>query len=151
MDDWQEKALELLPGMEDEIFEVSSPMTLWIEIGLEFRQAYHEPKNEDLIRRVYEFSRWCVEHEQGMSAADDLPTAVAVCFYEHLPTWDGAREDMPRWFTLEEIEHMHQLLSYHQTAEEFAQLKAMFTPAEKISRKKRKRKSKGITITAPDA
>jgi len=51
--DWQGKALEMLPELAEEISETLSPMCLWTEISFAFEEAYIEPRNEDLIRRIY--------------------------------------------------------------------------------------------------
>ena len=55
---------------------------------------------------------WCSEQPRGGSAADDLLTCVAVCFYEDIPDNPAALADMPRWFTEEEVIDMKEIFSY---------------------------------------
>ena len=137
-ENWKAKAFELLPEMEDDISSSTSPMGLWIDIGFEFQMAYNWPRNEDFIRRVYEFSRWCVEQEPGKSAADDLATAVAISFWENLPRWPEARADMPRWFTRDEITASREIFSYLTSAAEFEELLSLFHGPTVSNRKLRR-------------
>ncbi len=59
MQDWKRKALDLLPEIEAEILESNNPMQLWIEIVFAFDGAYEEPRNENFIKRVYDYEEWC--------------------------------------------------------------------------------------------
>jgi len=112
MADWRQKAREVFPEMETEVGDAENPMALWLDIQFEFFVAYKEPRNEDFIRRVYEFESWCMEQEGGQDAENDLPTCVVVCFWEHIPTDPAARKDMPRWFSSEEILANTEVFSY---------------------------------------
>lgn len=136
MEPWRSKALELLPELTSTILDedyVDHPMQLWIEITFEFDRAYEEPRNEDLIRRIYEYAFWCLEHgeQHPTDAGRDLPTCVCIYLYEHLPTNEAARQDMPRWFTREEVLTMRELFTYH--FKEWDRLLALF-PAQVSNR-----------------
>ncbi len=127
METWRSKALELIPELSEEISEAETPMRLWSEIRLRFEEAYHEPRNEDLIRRIYAYAAW--GHEQGErhpTARMDVPTAVATAFYESIPTIPVAREDMPRWFTRQEFLDLKHLFRYLISEDEYQRLLALF-------------------------
>jgi hypothetical protein len=96
MNEWQSVARETLPELQSEIMAAKTPMALWTEIVFAFDEAYDEPKNDDFIQRVYRYADWCLERDMGETAAEHLPTCVSICFWEHIPTNEAARRDMPR-------------------------------------------------------
>lgn len=55
-------------------------------------------------------------------AANDPLTAVLVCFYEDIPAFKAARDDMPRWFTYDEVAENRSVFSYMIGALEFGEL-----------------------------
>src|SRR5215469_566310 len=84
---WRETAEAKFPELRDAVHEAENAYMLWFELRLAFERAYEsEPRNESMIRRVYEFANWCDKQPRGETAEDDLLTVVAVCFYEHLPS-----------------------------------------------------------------
>ena len=93
---------------------------LWIDLCLEFERAYQEPRNEDLITRIYAFANWCLNQDD--EGPEHLPTIVCTHFLEHIPTWPAAREDMPRWFTREEVIGMREIFSYLVGEDEFQKI-----------------------------
>jgi hypothetical protein len=126
---WRAIASEFLPTLKDEFAcedDPATPMQLWIEVWQHFEKAYMEPRDEDLIRRVYAFADWCELQDQDpdTSAGNDLPTCVIVCFYEHLPANAKSREDMPRWFTLNQVDQMKDTFSY--LYDDFDKLRELF-------------------------
>lgn len=138
MESWRAKAIEILPEMEEDTNPSDNPMALWIEIRMEFDHAYKEPRNEDLIRRIYGYAGWCLEQgERTDHAETDLPTCVVVCFYEHIPTREASRQDMPRWFSRADIVLMKEIFSYHLNLDEYGRLLAMF-PEPQPSRMSKK-------------
>ena len=134
--DWRSQAQEVLPELVEEIVAANNPMQLWIDIGFAFDAAYNEPRNKDLIRRIYDFASWCIEQPRSDDARDDLFTCVVVCFYEDIPKNKAAREDMPRWFTLEDVRQNKKVFSYHLSAAEYEDLLTLFTSAKTGRRKK---------------
>jgi hypothetical protein len=101
-----------------------TPYLLWFELRDAFEQAYEQkPRNESLIKRIYQFSDWCCDQLRKETAKDDLLTCVAVCFYEHIPQHSLAREDMPRWWKAEDLAGELSIFQYHLSSEEFAELK----------------------------
>ena len=130
-----------MPELVEEIAKATNSMQLWIEIGFAFNDAYDEPRNEDLIGRIYGFASWCVEqprseHAQDDLFQDDLFTSVVVCFYEHIPLNKAAWVDVPRWFTEEEVRQNKEVFSYHSSAAEYQELLALFGSAKTEKRTK---------------
>ncbi|MGN6367763.1 MAG: hypothetical protein ACTHN5_05840 [Phycisphaerae bacterium] len=119
----------MLSELSEAITEADTPYLLWLELRLAFEYAYEAPRNESLIKRIYEYARWCETQPRGKTAEDDLLTATAVCFIEHIPEHPQARMDMPRWFTLDQIVGMESLFRYRISAEDFSELKQMFIRA----------------------
>ena len=85
---------------------------LWSQLRDLFDLAYGPPRNEDLIKRIYDYADWCCQQPSGTTAEDDLATCVAVSFYEHIPECQEALQDMPRWFTLDDVRAMRDTFSY---------------------------------------
>jgi hypothetical protein len=100
---WRATAIEHLPDLRKTIAAADSIMALWIEITGAFEKAYREPRNEDLIARIYAYATWCWHAPRHGDAGRDPSTAATVAFLEHIPAIPAAREDMPRWFTFDEI------------------------------------------------
>jgi hypothetical protein len=122
MEAWKQKAKELLPELVEAVEEADTPYLLWFELREAFERAYdRSPRNESLIRRIYQYSDWCVEQPGGRTADDDLLTCVAVCFYEHIPQHPEAREDMPRWWRAEDLKEPS-IFQYHLSEKEFRDL-----------------------------
>ncbi len=139
MESWRVKAIEMLPELEEDTNPSDDPMGLWIEIAMEFDDAYKEPRNEDLTQRIYAYADWCLQYaERSPKAADDPLTCVAVCFYEHIPTREASRLDMPRWFTRDDIVGMKETFSYHLNPDEYKHLLELFPPPESGRRKKKR-------------
>ena len=74
----QAKARELFPDLDGEILEFADPGLFWCDLISEFELAYAEPRNEDLIKRIYEYATWCLECGERSDRADrDLTSCVA--------------------------------------------------------------------------
>ena len=106
------KADDLFPDQEKWARSADTPYLFLIELRLLFEKAYVHPRDESFIKRVYDYADWCDHQPRGKTAEDDLLSAAAVCFYEHLPENQAVRADMPRWFTRQEILNMKSLLRY---------------------------------------
>ncbi len=110
---WRAEAIKRLPELRKVIDSAQSVMALWVELQSAFVSAYKEPRNHSLIARVYSYARWCQSAPRGRDAGCDPGTAVCVAFFEHIPTIEPARNDMPRWFTRSEVIAGRELFSYH--------------------------------------
>jgi hypothetical protein len=110
---WKEQALSVFPELANDIQTTETPYALWLLLRTAFENAYGKTRNETLIRRIYGYAKWCCQQPSGQTAADDLFTCVAVCFYEHIPENTTALADMPRWFSLAEVTDMKDIFTYH--------------------------------------
>ena len=123
MPPWRETALRIFPELTPEIERAEDPYFVWFALREAFEAAYEStPRDECLIRRVYEYSDWCISAPRGETAEDDLPTIVCTCFYEHIPEQPAARDDMPRWFRYEDFLGTAQIFRYHLLEEDFLRL-----------------------------
>ena len=111
--EWLDEAHRRFGDREDVFQYVESPYDLWSNLREVFKIAYAYPYCEADIRAIYEYADWSCRQPQGETASDDLLTAVAVGFYEHIPEVEAAVKDLPRWFKLSEIITMRKILSYH--------------------------------------
>jgi hypothetical protein len=110
---WRAEALARLPELSKKIETADSVMAFWNELWHVFEDAYKaEPPNESLIARVYAFADWCVAAPRGPDATHEPLTAASVCFYEEIPACKPARDDMPRWFTYDEVAQSKQVFQY---------------------------------------
>ena len=107
MSAWRREALERLPECRESIVSARNSMALWIELLDECGRAFRQ-RNEDLIRRLYEYARWC-----RRSPSIDVRTAVVCAFYEHLPLNPIVRRDMPRRFDRAEFTELREVFLYH--------------------------------------
>jgi hypothetical protein len=108
--DWGKEAFTRFPDLIDRFDSVDSLYSLWFELTQAFDEAYKAPRNEDLISRIYAYADWCCQQET--TGEDDLGTCVCVCFYEHIPQSPEALEDMPRWFSRDDVILMKETFSY---------------------------------------
>jgi len=122
--------MKMLPELQSEIIGSETPMSLWVEIPYYFDEAYEEPRNESLIERIYQYADWCLGQDKGETAEEHLPTCVVTCFWEHIPTCKAARDDMPRWFSFEEVMANKHFFEYLLTEEEFEELKEIYSNKE---------------------
>lgn len=117
---WRAEAIKRLPELRRVVAEADTVMALWIELRFAFERAYDaEPPDESLIARIYSFADWCIDAPRNPDAGRDPLTSVAVAFYEDIPTIEPARDDMPRWFSYEEVARNRPVFSYHIGAKEF--------------------------------
>jgi len=139
--EWGKVAFERFPDLIDRFDFVDSPYALWIELRLAFEDAYKNPRNQDLIARIYDYANWCCSQPEGKTAEDDLGTCVCACFYEDIPTIPEALEDMPQWFSLDDVLLMKQTFSYMVGEEGFQRILLAYQRSSKC-RKKENRKTR---------
>lgn len=124
MSAWRREALQRLPECRKVIESADNPMALWIELLGECEDACRK-QAEDLIRRFYDFARWCWQ-----SPSADVRTAVACAFYEHLPTTPVLRRDMPRRLGRAAFTELREVFRYHLSPDEAAAFEREFFEAE---------------------
>ena len=77
---------------------------MWILIAA----AHREPQDGSFIAAVYRFARWCLA-----AGGDEARSAAEGSFYEHLPTDELVRRDLPQLLSAEEFEGLKFLFSHH--------------------------------------
>ncbi|MDQ3818570.1 MAG: hypothetical protein M3362_12955 [Acidobacteriota bacterium] len=130
MNEWREVALQKLPEIKSEIKDAETPMAFWGELIYHFDNAYEEPRNDDFIRRVYAYADWCLNQNVGETAAEHLPTCVAVCFWEHIPAFKPARDDMQRWIPFDDVMLNQHFFKHLLSDAEFDELKGLYANAK---------------------
>jgi hypothetical protein len=105
---WRSEALSRFPELRERADELDTPYMVWIELQTLFERAYQEPRNEDLIERIYDYAAWCVDQPGGKTATDDLGTCVCV------------------WWSREHVVGMERIFSYLVGAEGYARVLAQF-------------------------
>lgn len=116
--------MERLPECRGVIEAAANPMALWIELLGACEMACQKP-DEDLVRRCYDFARWCWQ-----SPSADVRTAVACAFYEHLPVNPVLRRDLPRRLGRVAFMEFREVFRYHLSPEEAATFEQEFLAAE---------------------
>ena len=129
--EWGKKAFKSFPDLIERFDNVDSPGELWIELRLAFDEAYKEPRNEDLIARIYQYAEWCCTQQSGTSAEDDLGSIVCATLYEDIPTIPAALADMPRWFPRADVILMKYTFSYMVGEEGLARILQVYDVAGK--------------------
>ena len=111
MSEWRRKALERLPEHGRMIADAWSPMALWIELRQALSIAASAGRVEE-ARRILDYCRDCVG-----ASSDDVRTAAACGFIEHLADEPTVRDILPGLVTASEIADWRQLMLYHAEAE----------------------------------
>jgi len=135
--EWRTEAFKRFPEFHNRFEDADNPYLLWFQLRDAFAEAYEEPRNEGLIKRIYEYGDWCCSQPRGETAEDDLATCAAVCFFEHIPEIPKALDDMPRWFTRADVLKMKKLLSYQVGEEGYAKVVARFDRHDKEHNQKK--------------
>ena len=116
MSRWRREASERLPELQSIIASklVESPMMLWIELNQEFEKlCENRPPPLDLLKRIWSYCDWCLAH-----GSDDVQTAAALAFCEHLIDTPKRTELLPEIMGRSEFLDHRILLEYHNTPEE---------------------------------
>jgi hypothetical protein len=129
MSAWRREALQRFPEFRNEIERAETPYLLWFDLTAAFHRAYDAPRNDDLIRRIYEYAEWCGKQPRGRSAQSDLATCVTVSFFEHIPTKAAAAVDLPQWFSKAEFVAMEKTFSYLIGETAYHDLLPLFAPS----------------------
>jgi len=112
MSAWRKEASKRLPELQRFIAsrKVDNPMMLWIELLMEFeRLCKQERVPLDLLRRLWGYAKWCMER------GDDVGTAAALGFCEHLIDTKESRSILPEIMSQQDYQSLKGLLLYHNT------------------------------------
>jgi hypothetical protein len=121
MSRWRHEAFERLPGLRKQLQREKTLFGFCHALYDELVHAY-ERKDEALIRDIYLFSTWCLEQPESSRAEDDLPTAISLCFFEHLPEREQIRRDLSRRLPHSLLVSMKEIFCYHGTPEQFQEI-----------------------------
>jgi len=95
---------------------------LWIELRIQFEKLCVDlPGNRDVLRRFWTYCGWCLH-----SKNQDISTAAALGFCEHLIDTPATREALPHLMSRTDFLGLKKLLLYHNSEEQFAAALAMF-------------------------
>lgn len=119
MENWQAKALQLLPELRDLIEQQPDPMSLWIELFFELKRAYEEPIDDDRVGKIYEYAGWCLKQPSTGNAETDVYSAAAVGLLETIPLDQRVLHDLYRWMSAETFNGCERLFRYHLSDDEF--------------------------------
>jgi len=123
MSAWKRKALEMLPEFRGEFEETPNVMSLCIQLHEKLVDAYsHKPLDDDRVRRIYEYARWCLEESRN----GDVVTAIVVAYFEHLPANRDVRDDLHRWISLKMFQGLEQPFRYHLSESKWAKFRDDF-------------------------
>lgn len=121
MEIWRDLALKQIPSLKPILLRAENPMGLWIELEFCLDDAYEE-QDRLLIQQIYDYAHWSYFEAQD----EGLMEAVSCAFYEHLPLNPVVKKDLPSWLTRKEFETLASVLYYHQSDEEFEELRRYF-------------------------
>jgi hypothetical protein len=116
MSRWRREASERLPELQNLIASklVDSPMMLWVELDSKFgRLCEEEPPPIDLLCRVWQYCDWCL-----VNGSDDVRTAAALGFCEHLLDSPRRAALLPKIMSRADFHAVRNFMEYHQSPAE---------------------------------
>jgi hypothetical protein len=91
---WRQQAFDRFPEFRTNLQRSKSPYAYWIDLQFAFAEAYRKG-DIDLFKRILDYSDWCFHAPRGKTAADDLPSCILSCFFEHMPHISGDEPSDP--------------------------------------------------------
>jgi len=99
---WRQEASNRLPELQASIASalVDSPSDLWMQLRCDFdRLCHEEPPPIELLSRIWQYARWCAEHE-----SEDVQFAAISHFFEHIEDTRLYRTVLPQFMSRDEYE-----------------------------------------------
>lgn len=99
---WRKEASNRLPELQQSITStlVESPSDLWMQLNCDFDRLCHkEPAPIELLSRIWQYARWCAEHE-----SEDVQFAVISYFFGHIKDTRLYRTVLPQFMSRDEYE-----------------------------------------------
>ena len=121
MSKWRQQAFVQLPALRRQLGREKTLYGFCGELYDELCRAY-EGQNEDLIRDIFIYSKWCLNQPRNGTIANDPPTAIIVCFFEHLPEKEKVRKDLARHFSREFLISMEKVFQYHGSEDQYFEI-----------------------------
>lgn len=116
MSAWRREASQRLPELQRIIASqlVDGPMMLWIELNTEFTKLCElDPPPVDLLRRIWQYCDWCL-----LNGGDELRTAAALGFGEHLIDTPQRAALLPQIMAQKDYLALRNLMEYHHSPED---------------------------------
>lgn len=113
---WRREASERLPELQPIIASklVDEPMMLWIELNQEFQKLCEvDPPPLDLLARIWQYCDWSLIH-----GSDDVRTAAALAFCEHLIDTPARTALLPKIMKRSDFLALKNILEYRNTSTE---------------------------------
>jgi hypothetical protein len=128
MEDWQKRALQTFPELEEELNRNSlGPGGLWVDLLNALTSACEEdPVNDDLIGRISDYAAWCFKQPDTGDVETDLASATGVGLMENLPLDKAVSADLHRWLSVETFEGCENLFRYHLSDAEYRNFRDEF-------------------------
>lgn len=115
MEQWKVVAKKLFPNCKTIIENSQDVWYFWIELWMEFVNAYKEPVNKDFIKNVYRFATWCLIKSKSELAEN----ATLICFFEELPTIEVIKKDITNHLSKEDFLAIKEIFKYHFSKNDF--------------------------------
>jgi hypothetical protein len=97
-------------------------MYLWIELrSVCGRLLQTEPIDRAAVSSIFNYARRCLSWPN-----QDIQTAVALGFYEHVLTDDTIRRHLHEWMTQDEFDGLKEIFAYHVSAADLTRFSAEF-------------------------
>tara|TARA_B100000614_G_scaffold254698_1_gene270549 strand:+ start:244 stop:690 length:447 start_codon:yes stop_codon:yes gene_type:complete len=121
MTTWRKEAFERLPEMRKQLQQEKGMYCFFSEL-VDFLKKAYEEEDYDLEKRIYQYAFHLCSLKRGSSAQNDVPTAITLGFFEHLPESKITRRNVGRWMTKKEIEGMKDTFLYHGTEKQYLEM-----------------------------
>ena len=117
MSRWRREASSHLPEFQGLIASklVDSPMMLWIELNDQFGKLCDQDRPPvEALGRFWKYCDWCLSE-----GSDDVRTAAALGFCEHLLDTENRARVLPQIMSRADFLGLKSCLTYHNEATEF--------------------------------
>ncbi len=95
--------------------DINNPMMLWIELNMKLKDLCRESLLPlDIMKRIWGYFEWCLQHRD-----DDVMTAAAVGFCEHLIDTPERAQLLPSLMTKDDYLGFRELLLHHNSEEDY--------------------------------
>jgi hypothetical protein len=91
MSQWRRVAIEMMPQLKQDIEQAQTPEDLWDLLAQYTDIAYAEPKDEELLTKIFGYAHWCLQ----TPIDEPLFYAVTRDFYGLIVRDKVRRKDMP--------------------------------------------------------
>lgn len=123
MIDWKQHTQKQIPEIVNVDFNtIHIPMDLWIELNFLFDKAINQ-EHEDLIKRIFTEAYFYLEYS---NKPNDLGTAVALAFIEHLLDDEKKIPYVLKYFSKQDFINYKAILMYHNDEKKYSRILALY-------------------------